>query len=106
MGFEAPRDASLREFLFGARVSFPPLGLSLGRPPWQLSSLFPEAGAGTSPGGLDAGLEEGGLETASPVPEDTDSSPSLSASCSALPGLESVPSEQSRVTEQSVVSET
>lgn len=32
-GFEAPTDASLKEFLFGAMASFPLLGLSFGRLP-------------------------------------------------------------------------
>lgn len=63
-------------------------------------------GAGTSPGGLDAGLEETWLLPASPAPEDTEPSPSFSSRCLSPPGLESVPSEQSRVSEQSVVSET
>lgn len=104
-GFEAPGDASLREFLFGAVASFPLLGLSFGRPPWQLGSLLLESGAGTSPGGLEAGLEIW-LLPASPAPEDTETFPALSSSSSSPPGLESVPSEQSRVSEQSVVSET
>lgn len=63
-------------------------------------------GAGTSPGGLEAGLEETWLLPASPAPEDTEPSPSFSSRCLSPPGLESVPSEQSRVSEQSVVSET
>lgn len=57
-GFEAPADASLKEFLFGAMASFPLLGLSFGRPPWQLVSLLLDFGAGASPGALEAGLEE------------------------------------------------
>lgn len=105
IGFEAPGDGSLREFLFSAVISFPLLGLSFGRPPWQLGSLLLELGAGTSPGGLEAGLEKVWLLPASPAPEDTEAAPSLSFPCSSA-GLESAPSEQSRVSEQSVVSET
>lgn len=105
-GFEAPTEASLKEFLFGAIASFPLLGLSFGRPPWQLSSLLLDFGAGTSPGGLETELEETWLLPASPAPEDTEPSPSFSSSCLSPPALESIPSEQSRVSEQSVVSET
>lgn len=74
-GFEAPGDGSLREFLFSVVVSFPSLGLSFGRTPWQLDSLFLESGAGTSPGEPEAGLEKIWLLPASPAPENPEPPP-------------------------------
>lgn len=104
-GLGAPWDASLRELLFGAITSFPLAGLSLEWPPLQLGPLFVEAEAGPSPGELEAGLKDTWLPPVSPVPEDTEQSPSPPSPGSPPPGLESVPSEQSKVSEQSVVSE-
>jgi hypothetical protein len=105
-GLAATSDVSLKEFLLGAGTvaSFPLVALSLRSPPLQLASPFLEAGD-SSPVGLEAGLEETWLLPASPAPEDTEPPPSLSSSSSPSPGLESVPSEHSKVSEQSVVSE-
>lgn len=104
-GLGAPWDASLREFLFGVVTSFPLEDLSLERPPLQLGPVFAEAGAGVSPGGLERGLEDTWLPSASPAPEDTEPSPWPASPSSPPPDLALVSSEQSKVSEQSVVSE-
>lgn len=102
LGRGAPGAASLGGFLFGAIASFPLAGLSLVRPPLQLGWLFPGLGAGAFPVGLRVGTEGIWLP---PVSEGTEPSPPVPGPRAPSPGLESVPSEQSRVSEQSVASD-
>lgn len=105
-GLQVPGAASLGGFLFGVAVSFPLADVTLGRPPWAPGSLF-TATAGASPAGLDAGFEEETwLPGVVPAPEDSEAPSSPASSGCATLGRESVPSEQSRVREQSVASET